>query len=170
MATRDLSPSVTYTTAHSKAGSLTHWSRPGTEPTSSRILVRFITSEPRWEFRVDSSFLEMILKPNICLTIVQLLQNLIWWKLYASIPGTKESFHWQFSCQEGKKFILLATKYNWDFVSTIFCFQKLVETTGMITWRGPETESLLNLAPCASRAVEFKEIKSHQELQLQRVA
>ena len=31
-----------YTTAHSNAGSLTHWASPGIKPTSSRILVRFI--------------------------------------------------------------------------------------------------------------------------------
>ena len=30
--------SVTYTTAHGNAGSLTHWARPGIEPESSRIL------------------------------------------------------------------------------------------------------------------------------------
>ena len=43
--------SVTYTTvtAHSNAGSLTHWVRPGIEFTSSWILVEFITTEPRWE-------------------------------------------------------------------------------------------------------------------------
>ena len=35
------------TTAHGNAGSLTHWARPGIEPTSSWILVRFIsTTEP----------------------------------------------------------------------------------------------------------------------------
>ena len=35
--------SVTYTTAHSNAGSLTHWVRPGIEPASSWILFIFIT-------------------------------------------------------------------------------------------------------------------------------
>ena len=47
--------------SHSNAGSETHlqptpqltaitrWRRPGVEPTSSWILVRFITSEPQWE-------------------------------------------------------------------------------------------------------------------------
>ena len=35
--------SVTYITAHGNTGSLTHWTRPGTEPTSSGILVRFLT-------------------------------------------------------------------------------------------------------------------------------
>ena len=34
--------SVTYTTAHDNAGSLTHWARPGIEPTSSWILGGFI--------------------------------------------------------------------------------------------------------------------------------
>ena len=33
---------ATYTAAHSNARSLTHWARPGTEPTSSWILVRFV--------------------------------------------------------------------------------------------------------------------------------
>ena len=34
--------SVTYTTAHGKAGSLIHWARPGFKPTSSWILVGFV--------------------------------------------------------------------------------------------------------------------------------
>ena len=34
--------SVTYTTAHSNTGFLTHWARPGIKPTSSSILVRLI--------------------------------------------------------------------------------------------------------------------------------
>ena len=43
--------SVTYTTARSKAGSLTHWTRPGIKPasTSSWILVGFVTAEPQRE-------------------------------------------------------------------------------------------------------------------------
>ena len=41
--------SATYTTAHSNAGSLTHWLRPGIEPVSSWILVTFVSAEPRWE-------------------------------------------------------------------------------------------------------------------------
>ena len=35
--------SVTYTTAHSNAGSLTHWMRPGIKPASSQILVGFLS-------------------------------------------------------------------------------------------------------------------------------
>ena len=41
--------SVTYTMAHGNTGSLTHWARPGVEPTSLWILVRFVTAEPWWE-------------------------------------------------------------------------------------------------------------------------
>ena len=35
--------SVTYTTAHGNAGSLTHWTRPGIKLTSSWILVGFLS-------------------------------------------------------------------------------------------------------------------------------
>ena len=42
--------SVTCTTAHGNARSLTHWARPGIEPTSSWILVGFISTELWWEF------------------------------------------------------------------------------------------------------------------------
>ena len=34
--------SLTYTTAHSNARSLTHWARPGIEPVTSWFLVRFV--------------------------------------------------------------------------------------------------------------------------------
>ena len=38
--------------SHSHAGSLTHWARPGIEGTSSWILVRFISTEPRRELHL----------------------------------------------------------------------------------------------------------------------
>ena len=38
----------TYTTVHGNAVSLTHWAKPGIEPTHSWILVRFISTEP-WQ-------------------------------------------------------------------------------------------------------------------------
>ena len=44
--------SMTYTTAHSNAGSLTHCMRPGIKPASSWMLVRFITTEPQRELLV----------------------------------------------------------------------------------------------------------------------
>ena len=48
--------SETYTTAHSNAGSLTHWMRPGIEPVSSWIPVGFITTEPWWELPSSLAF------------------------------------------------------------------------------------------------------------------
>ena len=37
--------------SHSSTRALTHWVRPGIEPTSSWILVRFISAEPWWELQ-----------------------------------------------------------------------------------------------------------------------
>ena len=53
--------SSTYTTAHSNVRSLTHWERPGIEPASSWILVRFISTEQWWKllninFESDTTF------------------------------------------------------------------------------------------------------------------
>ena len=44
--------SVTYTTVHSNARSLTHWARPGIGPESLWILVTLITTEPQQELPV----------------------------------------------------------------------------------------------------------------------
>ena len=41
--------SVTYTTAHGNAESLTHWTRPGIEPATSWFLVGFVSAASRWE-------------------------------------------------------------------------------------------------------------------------
>ena len=41
--------SVTYVIAYGSTRSLTHRARPGIKPTSSWILVRFVTTEPQWE-------------------------------------------------------------------------------------------------------------------------
>ena len=40
---------MTYTTAHSNAGSLTCWARAGIKPATSWFLVGFISAAPRWE-------------------------------------------------------------------------------------------------------------------------
>ena len=48
--------SVTYTTAHGNTRFLTHWERPGIEPASSWIRVRFISAEPRWELQTLLSY------------------------------------------------------------------------------------------------------------------
>ena len=50
--------SATYTTTHGNAGSLTHWARPGIEPTSSWILVRFVTAEPQQKLQ-NSGILDL---------------------------------------------------------------------------------------------------------------
>ena len=39
--------SVTYTTAHGHAGSLTRWARPGVGPTTSWFLVGFVSATPQ---------------------------------------------------------------------------------------------------------------------------
>ena len=38
--------------SHSNARSLTHWSRPGIEPASSWMPVRFVSTVPRWELHL----------------------------------------------------------------------------------------------------------------------
>ena len=38
---------------HSNTRSLTHLARPGIEPTSTWILIRFITTEPQWELPIN---------------------------------------------------------------------------------------------------------------------
>ena len=41
--------SATYTTVYSNTRSPTHWARPGIEPASSWMFVRFISTGPWWE-------------------------------------------------------------------------------------------------------------------------
>ena len=55
--------SATYNTAHGNAWSLTHWTRPGIEPASSWILVRFVSTVPEWELPVI--FSEYMLRSRI---------------------------------------------------------------------------------------------------------
>ena len=53
---RNGAASVTYTTAHSNAESLTHGVRPGIEPASSWILVWSFTTEPQQELLIKIIF------------------------------------------------------------------------------------------------------------------
>ena len=48
--------SATYTTAHGNARSLTHWVRPGIEPTTSWFSVGFVSAMPRWELPIASLY------------------------------------------------------------------------------------------------------------------
>ena len=60
--------SVTYTTAHSNAWSLTHWARPGMEPLSSWALVRFVSAAPQGEL-LDQPFLWAHCLDSLSLTL-----------------------------------------------------------------------------------------------------
>ena len=48
--------SVIYTTPHGNTGCLTHWARPGIEPSTSWFLVGFISAVPKWELPVSFFF------------------------------------------------------------------------------------------------------------------
>ena len=52
---------TSYTTAPGNAGSLTHWARPGMEPASSWILVRFISTELRWELPITDNLTQWLI-------------------------------------------------------------------------------------------------------------
>ena len=75
--------SVTYTTAHSNAGSLTHWARPEIEPTTSWFLVGFISMAPRWE--LPNYVLSNLCSHSLCLVtshsffIIYLLKTQVPW-------------------------------------------------------------------------------------------
>ena len=60
--------SVTYTTAHRNARSLTHWATPGIKPVHSWIPVRFITAEPQQELP-DHSFNFSNCNQSICILL-----------------------------------------------------------------------------------------------------
>ena len=51
--------SATYSAAHSNARSLTHWTGPGIEPTSSWVLVGFVTTEPLQELQYLSFLISL---------------------------------------------------------------------------------------------------------------
>ena len=52
----DLSASLTYTTAHSNVGSLTHGERPGMEPATSWFLVGLVSTAPQQELLSEYLF------------------------------------------------------------------------------------------------------------------
>ena len=86
---------VTSITAHGITGSLTHWARPGIEPTSSWILVRFVSAAPWWELPqsllnsfhhflpsyLHSSFFALVILAHCCFSSIRLsptLESLLW--------------------------------------------------------------------------------------------
>ena len=70
-----------YTTGHGSAGSLTHWARTENEPTSSWILVRFISAVPQRELPKVllsiSTFIRFANKITTLHSIKQELENLL---------------------------------------------------------------------------------------------
>ena len=56
--------SETHTTAPGNAGSLTHRARPGMEPATSWIIVRFVSAAPHREPPVSRSFFRQLYKDN----------------------------------------------------------------------------------------------------------
>ena len=56
--------SATYTTAHGNSRSLTYWARPGIEPTSSWILVGFVTAELQQELQ-PSQFIHRLMQNDL---------------------------------------------------------------------------------------------------------
>ena len=67
--------SVNYTRAHSNAGSLTYWARPGIEPASSWITVRFVTAEPSQELLLILSLNENKTDAIPSLNIINTLEH-----------------------------------------------------------------------------------------------
>ena len=66
--------SVTYTTAHSNARSLTHWVRPGIEPSTSWFLVSFVSAVP-WRELLYHTFFIRTFKLFPCLGYCKLCYN-----------------------------------------------------------------------------------------------
>ena len=90
-----------YTTAHGNAGSLTHWVRPGIEPASSWILVRFVSTEPWWELPLPLFFMFQFCQ-TICRSLsmsCQLAFLPIWMSSPSPHPFVLSSYHLFFKSQ-----------------------------------------------------------------------
>ena len=68
--------SATYTTGHSNAGSVTHWTRPGITPASSWIPVRFVSAEPWRALQVKIIFKHVEFQTNIPVEMAKEHSNL----------------------------------------------------------------------------------------------
>ena len=73
-AMQDLSHVFDLHTPQLLARSLTHWARPGIEPSSSRILVGFVSTAPQWEL-------------HSCLVQLRAGASGIPWFVYTSLPS-----------------------------------------------------------------------------------
>ena len=63
--------------SYSNTGSFTHWARPGIEPSSSWILVRFVSTAPQWEFLNYTLLTGCDLEPSGAQTDLCGVKNLI---------------------------------------------------------------------------------------------
>ena len=77
--------SVTYTTVHGNIESPIHWARPGIKPTSSWILVGFVSVESQQELQKKSRLLSWICKSWVFMTKDYVLMKKLL-TLYAKSP------------------------------------------------------------------------------------
>ena len=82
---------------------LTHWTRPGIEPTSTWILVRFITTEPRWKLLLVGNQFWKKARYNNFRTIQFLMKEVscfrLFWPLncynFSSLPEIMNKLHYE---------------------------------------------------------------------------
>ena len=82
--------SVTYTTVHGNAGSLTHWARPVIKPATSWFLIGFVSAAPPWELQK-----QLILNRSVFIVLLEIL----WLALSSGIIFTLvdlRSTFWEF--------------------------------------------------------------------------
>ena len=66
--------SSTYTTAHGNVRSLTHRAKPGIEPETSWLLVRFVSAVPQQEFPPQKKVLNILYTTSSFLQIHPVIQ------------------------------------------------------------------------------------------------
>ena len=92
--------------SHSNDGSLTHWARPGLEPTSWRILVRFITSEPCRELP------SVVFLPSDNWRVRA--SSVPWGILQGAAPQMMPRAVLSSKRHQGQSYLLLEGPYTWD--------------------------------------------------------
>ena len=115
--------SVTYTTAHSNAGSLNRWVRPGIKSASTWVPVRFVSAEPQWELPKRQKFLIQHAFIGSCLPNIR---NKVVWALFLRISL---GFTYLLPC-DGLVFIILSYVHLSTYDTTTSrgrhdCFKKL---------------------------------------------
>ena len=85
---------LSYTTAHGKAGSLTQWGRPGIEPSSSWILVGFVT---HWDTMVTLLFFILYGRTPYIFLVLGSIKNIspAWQELTAAVLSCSKLLVWE---------------------------------------------------------------------------